>query len=488
MKRRLLTLATALLVGVSAFGQLADGSVAPNFTVTDINGNSHTLYDYLDQGYTVVMDLNATWCGPCWSYHESGALEELWADHGPEGQAGVNAGTTNDVIVFMIESDGSTTNADLTGTGANTYGDWTAGVDFIIVDDASVANAYNLAYYPTIFTVCPSRILTESGPASAAAHYSIVGDCVMALDGLNAGIVSYEGDVASCGGGLNVSVNVQNLGTDNLTSFDIEVYDGGSSIGSESFSGNLSTYDVTTIDFGVLPVTGSSIEIGITTTDVNTSDNILTQNIAFALTDAHTEVTVTIETDAYGSETTWEITNAAGTALASGGPYNDLTAVGTAPQTPVTVTLDPNECHTFTILDSYGDGINAGYGEGSYTIVDGNGTTLASGGAFEDIDVALFETGAGAPTSINEEVSVGLNIYPNPTSTTANVVFTLGESAVVTAALINVLGETVKANAYQLNAGSQNIGFDVTDVTAGVYFLQLDINGQTTTQKITVTK
>ena len=36
--------------------------------------------------------------------------------------------------------------------------------------------------------------------------------------------------------------------------------------------------------------------------------------------------------------------------------------------------------------------------------------------------------------------------------------------------------------------GSQNIGFDVADVTAGVYFLQLDINGQTTTQKITVAK
>lgn len=486
MKRRLLTLATALLVGVSAFGQLADGSVAPNFTVTDINGNSHTLYDYLDEGYTVVMDLNATWCGPCWSYHESGALEELWANHGPEGQAGVNAGTTNDVIVFMIESDASTTSDDLTGTGTNTYGDWTAGVDFIIVDDASVANAYNLAYYPTIFTVCPSRILTESGPLSAAQHYAGVGECVEAVDGLNAGIASYTGDAAaSCDGEVNVSVDVQNLGTDNLTSFDIEVYDGGSSIASESFSGNLSTYQITTIDFGMLTLSGSSIEIGITTTDVNTSDNVLTQDIALAATNANPEVTVTIETDAYGSETTWEITNEAGATVASGGPYENLTAAGTTPQTPVTTTLEDG-CHTFTILDSYGDGINAGYGEGSYTVTDANGTTLASGGVFEDVDVAMF--GVGSASGVNEETSVNLNIYPNPVSTTANIVFSLSENAVVNASLVNVLGETVKANAYQLNAGNQKIDFDVTDVSAGVYFLQLNINGQATTQKITVAK
>ena len=51
-----------------------------------------------------------------------------------------------------------------------------------------------------------------------------------------------------------------------------------------------------------------------------------------------------------------------------------------------------------------------------------------------------------------------------------------------------MLGETVKNNTYKLVAGNHQIDFDVTNVTSGVYFIQLDINGQTSTQKITVAK
>ena len=99
MKKTLLTL--LVLAGISSANtsnaQLADGSIAPDWTLTDINGTSHNLYSLLDNGYSVVIDLNATWCGPCWSYHQAGELEDLWVNHGPAGQPGVSAGTTDDV-------------------------------------------------------------------------------------------------------------------------------------------------------------------------------------------------------------------------------------------------------------------------------------------------------------------------------------------------------------------------------------------------------
>lgn len=51
----------SLLIGIvftfSANAQLPSGSLAPDFTVTDINANSHHLYDYLNQGYTVVKQM-----------------------------------------------------------------------------------------------------------------------------------------------------------------------------------------------------------------------------------------------------------------------------------------------------------------------------------------------------------------------------------------------------------------------------------------------
>ena len=41
-------------------------SVAPDFTVTDINGQMHQLYaDYLNQGKTVLLEVFYTTCPPC---------------------------------------------------------------------------------------------------------------------------------------------------------------------------------------------------------------------------------------------------------------------------------------------------------------------------------------------------------------------------------------------------------------------------------------
>ena len=147
MKKILLSaLVCSALFASNSHAQLADGSVAPDFTVTDINGTQHNLYSYLDQGYSVVMDVSATWCGPCWSYHQSGALEDLYVNHGPAGFPGVSANTTDDVMVLWFEGDGSTTQADLEGTGGNTQGNWLAGTAFPIIDDASQNGPYQIAF------------------------------------------------------------------------------------------------------------------------------------------------------------------------------------------------------------------------------------------------------------------------------------------------------------------------------------------------------
>ncbi|MDE0918051.1 MAG: TlpA disulfide reductase family protein, partial [Flavobacteriales bacterium] len=139
--------------------QLPNGSIAPNFTATDINGDTYNLYELLDAGNTVILDFFATWCGPCWTYKESGILDDIWNIYGPNG--------TGDVYVFSLESDGSTTSADLYGTGSNTIGDWVTGTPYPVFDNVqSIFNAYGNTYFPTIYTVCPDHTLVESGQAS----------------------------------------------------------------------------------------------------------------------------------------------------------------------------------------------------------------------------------------------------------------------------------------------------------------------------------
>ena len=40
-------------------------TTAVDFTITDLDGNSHNLFDYLDAGQYVCIDFYAYWCGPC---------------------------------------------------------------------------------------------------------------------------------------------------------------------------------------------------------------------------------------------------------------------------------------------------------------------------------------------------------------------------------------------------------------------------------------
>ena len=145
--------------------QLPDWSMAPDFTLPDTEGTDHTLYDYLDDGYSVVLDFSATWCGPCWNYHQGGTLEEIYNDYGPDGE--------DKVMVFMVEADPGTSLPCIygpAGCSGGSIGDWTEGTSYPILnpeapDAAAVNNAFQINYYPTLYGVAPNGDVLEIGQA-----------------------------------------------------------------------------------------------------------------------------------------------------------------------------------------------------------------------------------------------------------------------------------------------------------------------------------
>ena len=104
----------------------------------------------------------------------------------------------------MIEGDASTNNADLLGQTAASAGDWTAGVPYPIIDDASQTAPYQIGYWPTIYKVCPDgKTVYETGQQSAEGLLSeaLQSGCFKALSGTESMVASYSGYTEFCSGG-----------------------------------------------------------------------------------------------------------------------------------------------------------------------------------------------------------------------------------------------------------------------------------------------
>lgn len=289
---RSLSLAAMLAMGTQAQAQLPAGSLAPNFTFTDLGGNSHTLYDILATGKTVFIDVSAAWCGPCWSYHNSGALEDLYINHGPMGAANVSATTTNDVMVLFIEGEQDNTGAQITGTSGagvlTSQGDWTAGTPYPIIDLPSDAagnafmSGYQIGYFPTIYKICPNRIIEEPGQQSAANLYALVAPCPgPATQAVDATILNYLGESYACGNQIDVSLTFQNHGTAALSGATVTLTDGlGATIATQPVAGSIASYDVATVNFGTVTVPAGTTTLNATVNaagDAVPADNVLTQ-------------------------------------------------------------------------------------------------------------------------------------------------------------------------------------------------------------------
>ena len=115
------------------------------------------------------------------------------------------------------------------------------------------------------------------------------------------------------------------------------------------------------------------------------------------------DVTVSITFDNYPEETSWQITDG-GSVVASGGTYAS---------SPDGSTLEVSQClsdgcYTFTIFDTYGDGICCSYGSGSYVVTDEFGNVLASGASFGSSDGGNFcVSGEGPQPTCDDGVQNG---------------------------------------------------------------------------------
>lgn len=245
MRLPILIISFFLFVNIS-FAQLPAGSSAPNINVTDINGGSFSLYSHTSAGKGAVLDFFATWCGPCWTFHNSGVLTQV------VNQLGAIS------TVVGLEADFRTNTGCIINSGCNysTIGNW-ATVPYQLANlsstnGPSVASQYQLAYYPTLYVISHDNRAYEIRNKS----YSKIRSFLQESFFLDANPVIGS---ASCGGDGFIDLN-------RVKGYGSITYDWSNGETTEDLNGlNAGTYSVTVTDqngydkvFGPFVISGPS--------------------------------------------------------------------------------------------------------------------------------------------------------------------------------------------------------------------------------------
>jgi hypothetical protein len=295
---------------------------------------------------------------------------------------------------------------------------------------------------------------------------------------LDAAVRNISITTSTCNSGFTPSFYIENKGTTNLQTAVITYSIDNSNSKSFDWNGSLPQNTSTLINIPEIVIPSGTHLFNITissvnnNTDLNALNNSTSKNFTIAplsqLSGNSTpKVTLTLQCDRDGSETSWALRNRIGTTIYSGGPYTD-TDTPTNLNAPVTevFNLQDGECYTFTIFDSYGDGINTNGGVGSYSLKDENNTVFASGGTFLFNESKGFTYGNLGNTSF--ETSSEVYLYPNPVKESLKINVPNSYGLPNSYSIIDNLGKTINKKVIQRDA---DLLVNTSTLSNGSYFI-----------------
>lgn len=462
-----------LLAGSTLFAQLPNGSFASDFTYKDLKGVNHNLYAYLDSGYTVFIDVSATWCGPCWSYHNSQELKRLYSNHGPKG--------TNKVRVLFIEGDPSTSVDCLYGNCSGTQGNWVFGTTYPIIDAPAEFNEkWEIAFFPTIYMVCPSKLVYEVGTGSATSLYNKVATCPNPKGINNVAVKTYTGTKeAKCSPNNTIvpSFTFANQGAAKATSANFTIKLDNETLGTYEWNGQLAPFEVATITPPAYTISkGGKLSIDVVSvngqTDEEADNNSLKADVTYRK--GKTSLKFNLTTDNYSvQDITWSLKDPSGTVVHTQkdvpGGFKNLTTYN------MDIPLNASGCYTFELKDIGGDGLINGTAGGiknnGAIQIESDGTTFWS-----KIDYGAgftFNFDANVTVSTREIFAVTqLQLSPNPATDQLMVQFQQDAATKVHLEVYDVTGRMV-STPVQVNGiqGNNRVPVNIQSLEPGLYFL-----------------
>ena len=144
--KKLYTTLILCLAMLSVNGQTSL-TTAVDFTVTDVHGDTHNLFNYLNEGKHVIVDFFFTTCGPCIA-----SVPTLNAAY-------TNYGCNTAEVIFLSMDNGDSDAAVL--QYESDYNGLLPSISGVDGGGDAVNTAYGIGAYPTVILIAPDRSIVE---------------------------------------------------------------------------------------------------------------------------------------------------------------------------------------------------------------------------------------------------------------------------------------------------------------------------------------
>tara|TARA_B110000037_G_scaffold222643_1_gene298491 strand:- start:2500 stop:4272 length:1773 start_codon:yes stop_codon:yes gene_type:complete len=245
----------------------------------------------------------------------------------------------------------------------------------------------------------------------------------------DANVTASSANGVICASETDIEITFKNYGNQTLTSLDLTYDINGGTAVTYNWTGILLSGNSETVSILAVPFTpqATNTVTWVATNpngqiDQNTNNNSTTSTFIHEDQSGNVitgidagQIDVSIFTDGYGSETTWEVIDEMGNSFGAGGSYSNNT------QYNEIAYVSMNTCFAFNLYDSYGDGMCCANGVGSVLVTDQSNNTIFEGDAtnlvnFSEIGI-YFSTGSGTLNAWEctpfgcADVGVGLGTY-----------------------------------------------------------------------------
>lgn len=461
--KSLFTLFLTLLISFAYSQQAAD------FTLEDINGESFNLYEKLDNNKAVLIDFSATWCGPCWSLHNSGVLEDLYEELGPEGE---------DILdVIYIESDPATNEDCLYGLSSctgGTQGDWITGTKYRFFNPGNnmVQSSYGINAYPTLVLISAidKQVIYEDHSITFAGIKELVESEGILSQELDLEMVSVNASKTACGT-YPVTVDLRNKSLVDQDDVVVNLYINDELYDSQSIDGTLFSGESASLTFEDVAI--STDDSDVVRVEIGNEDSNDLNNSKVAIVDrvtSNNKMTIFIAKNTKQGATKYKIYDGAGEVLYESG------SIQKSKDHDETYSIPVLGCIDIVFEDSFDDGI---VGTDALTISDNSGTVIYKGdapGGYNSFGVEVSEIVNNSEIPELEQFT----LYPNPTNSLLHIDYSLTSRSDVVFEIYNHLGTKVMSESLATQAnGNHKMVKNVDELASGMYFIHLRINGNT---------